>query len=115
MMKWSVILAVAFAAGCTATQTASPRVPTKADIRALLAPSDAAFEIKGVRPVADRTFIVFFGDPELAPEKFDDAQMIRPPIKVVWTNEHWELRTIFDNRNPGNRKRSANQTMEGTK
>ena len=112
MMKSLAIVALVSAMGCTATQTASPRVPTETDIRALLSPGGAAVQIKDIRATSDGAFMVFFGAPDLAPEKFEDGRIIRPPIKVVWTNENWVLRSIFDNRNPGNRKRSANNTSE---
>ncbi len=115
MRNWLTIVSLAFIVGCAGTPREGQRPPTPAEIHSLLPQSDTPYEIDEIRKVTDGNFVVLFGSSDMKPETFEDGRMIRPPVKVLWTNDHWELRSIIDHRNAGNRKRSANQTMEGTK
>ncbi len=107
-------MGLAFLVGCAGTPDGGQRPPTPAEIRSLLPTSDSPYEITEIRKAPDGSFVVLFDSVDMKPDTFEDGRMIRLPVKVVWTNAHWELRSFFnlDHRNPGNRKRSANNTSE---
>ena len=108
--SWFAIIALVFVAGGVGTPSNRNRVPTSADITALLPPMHEKCQIKEIRKGSDGSFMVFFGDPETPLNEFEDGRIIRPPVKVVWTNEHWETRSILDHRNAGHRQKPANKT-----
>jgi len=114
MRQWWIIVSAAFVVGCAGTPGGGQRPPTPAEIQSLLPKSGTPYEIAGIREAPDGSFVVLFGSADMKPKTFEDGRMIRPPLKVVWTNGQWELRSILDHRNPGNRKTSANQALHGT-
>jgi hypothetical protein len=112
MKHWWTIVSLAFVVGCAGTPEEGQRPPTPTEIQSLLPKSDTPYEITEIRKAPDGSFLVLFGSADMKPATFENGRMIRPPGKVVWTNAHWELRSSFDHRNPGNRKTSANQASE---
>ena len=108
------IFILALGAGCTVTPSRERHYPTRAEIAAVLPPSYAECKIHEIRQAPDGSFVVSFGSADLTPRTFEEGKMIRPPVKVVWTNNQWELRSIFNHRNPGNRKKSANNEIHRT-
>jgi hypothetical protein len=107
MKNWWIVLSIAFVAGCAGTSGEGQRPPTPAEIQSLLPRSDTPYEITEIRAASDGSFVVLFGSADMKPKTFEDGRMIRSPVKVVWTNARWELRSVLDHRNPGNRKASA--------
>ena len=112
MKRLLAILTLVLGAGCTASPRTEQHSPTHADVRAVLPSSYADCRIEEIRQAADGTFIVSFGSADMTPRTFEEGKMIRPPVKLVWTNDQWEVRSIFDHRNPGNRKRTANNQIQ---
>lgn len=100
-------MGIAFVVGCAGTPGDGNRPPTPAEIQSLLPKSDTPYEIAEIREAPDGSFIVLFGSADMKPETFEDGRMIRPPMRVAWTNGHWELGTLYNRRDPGNRKKAA--------
>ena len=114
MKRLLAILTLALGAGCTVSPRTGQHPPTRAEVTEVLPSSYADSMIADIGQAPDGSFVVSFDSADMTPKTFEEGKMIRPPVKVLWTNDQWELLSIFDHRNPGNRKKTANNEIHRT-